>query len=195
MEKLPYIIGLIAAVVLSIGFSGGELYKLPPGRVAPDPPLQQNVSFQKKWKKGDFVITPLATFEINARVIRRARYYFDSSASLSPVDLVLGWGPLSDSTILNKITFSQGGRFYYWSTKTPPVSKSVIKTHTANMHMIPANDKIRSQLLKLRTDDVVTLKGYLIRADRADGRRWVSSLTRQDSGPGACEVVWVEELL
>jgi hypothetical protein len=36
--------------------------------------------------------------------------------------------------------------------------------------------------------------GYLVEVRGRDGFRWRSSLTREDTGNGACELVWVEKL-
>jgi hypothetical protein len=41
---------------------------------------------------------------------------------------------------------------------------------------------------------VVALTGYLVEVRGPDGFRWRSSLTREDTGNGACELVWVEKL-
>jgi hypothetical protein len=46
----------------------------------------------------------------------------------------------------------------------------------------------------VRTGSVVRLEGYLVEARADDGWRWRSSLTREDTGNGACELVWVERL-
>ncbi|MBI2267757.1 MAG: hypothetical protein HYU64_21745, partial [Armatimonadetes bacterium] len=66
--------------------------------------------------------------------------------------------------------------------------------HTSNMHMIPANPMVGRMLKSIRREDVITLRGYLVQADGTDGWSWTSSLSRDDSGPGACELVWVETL-
>lgn len=63
------------------------------------------------------------------------------------------------------------------------------------MHMIPANDEIKSRLKKVRVGQVVALSGYLVRVQGADGWHWNSSMTRRDSGDGACEVVWVKDIV
>lgn len=41
---------------------------------------------------------------------------------------------------------------------------------------------------------IVRFHGYLIEARRDDGWHWRSSLTRNDTGNGACELIWVEDL-
>jgi hypothetical protein len=35
------------------------------------------------------------------------------------------------------------------------------------------------------------MEGDLVRARNSEGRQWISSLTREDSGSGACEVFYV----
>lgn len=64
--------------------------------------------------------------------------------------------------------------------------------HSANMHMIPSSSAVARHLRAVRVGHVVRFAGYLVSARAADGWRWDSSLSREDSGPGACELVWVE---
>ena len=139
-------------------------------------------------------VAPLASFDIRARVIRSERYHFGGVADLSPVDLVLGWGAMSDSAVLKQISFSQGGRFYHWWTSNFPVPRRVIETHSANMHMIPANGALARQLKSIRSGNMVHLKGWLVEVTNREGFRWTSSLTREDTGGGACELILVESL-
>jgi len=144
--------------------------------------------------KPGYEIRPLARFELEARVLGVERYHFDRGANLSPVDLVLGWGRMSDSTVLDRIAISQGGRVYYWRTPQFPIPRREIETSSANMHMVPANEEVARQLKGARPGHVVRLAGYLIEARGTDGWRWKSSLTRTDTGNGACELIWVERL-
>jgi len=46
----------------------------------------------------------------------------------------------------------------------------------------------------VRTGQIVALSGYLVRVQGPDGWHWNSSMTRSDSGNGACELVWVQDL-
>ena len=72
--------------------------------------------------------------------------------------------------------------------------RGIVESHTANMHMIPAGDEIASGLTSLRPGHIVRLKGYLIEVRSPEGWHWRSSLTRTDTGRGACEIVYVESL-
>ena len=85
-------------------------------------------------------------------------------------------------------------RVFSWWTKSFPVTREVIETHSANMHMIPANAEIETQLESIRPGNMVHIKGLLVEVTTKEGRRWKSSLTRTDRGFGACELVLVESL-
>lgn len=142
--------------------------------------------------KGDVSVKPLATFSISARVLSRADYHWDSRASVSPVDLALGWGRMSDSAVLDKMEISQSMRFFYWRVKQFPIPEQEIIESAANMHLIPANAVVEREIKRTHVGDIVTFDGYLVEAEWPNGAKWTSSLTRSDSGPGACELVWVE---
>ena len=46
---------------------------------------------------------------------------------------------------------------------------------------------------KARQGDLIYLKGYLLYIEASDGWRWKSSLKRNDTGNGSCELIWVKE--
>jgi hypothetical protein len=168
--------------------------KHPPGMLAPADPVQTKIAEPKPFRRGKYSVTPLAEFEIKARVLSSKRYHFDSGAKVSPVDLALGWGRMSDSAVLDKISIRQSSRFYHWRTRQYPIPRQEIVTHSANMHMVPADDRIAASLKGVRAGHVIELRGYLIRLDRDDGWHWKSSLARGDAGKGACELIWVTAL-
>jgi hypothetical protein len=166
-----------------------------PGVVAAAAPLQTALEdAAPRLSKPGYQIQALARFELDARVLGVEHYRFDRGADLAPVDLALGWGRMSDTAVLDRITISQGARFYHWSTPQYPIPRREIETSSANMHLVPANEEVARQLSAVRRGNMVRLSGYLIEARGADGWRWRSSLTRNDTGNGACELIWVERL-
>lgn len=44
-------------------------------------------------------------------------------------------------------------------------------------------------------EQVLQLAGKLVRVDAPDGWHWQSSLTREDTGHGSCELVYVESVI
>ncbi len=155
---------------------------------------QQASTNQTNLTLNDYTIRPLQSFEIKARVLSTAHYFVGREADLAPVDLVLGWGPMSDEAVLSKIDISQSHRFYYWHVDAFPIARDQIETNSANMHMIAADSTIEKTLKSIRPGQVVKLSGYLVEVNAADGWHWRSSLSRTDTGNGACELVYVKTL-
>ncbi len=187
-------LGLLSATALlvALGWWRGRTVTHPPGLLAPLDPVQTEPVSRVPWRFHGYRITPLAGFEIRARLLSRERYWFDHAADLSPVDFALGWGRMSDSKVLDAISIRQGGRWYYWSASPMPIPAGEIISHSANMHMIPATPAVAHRLLEARAGQIVHLEGNLVRVDGKDGWTWESSLSRTDTGDGSCEVVWVE---
>jgi len=157
-------------------------------------PLQTETLVEPFTFKG-FNIYPLAEFHIRARVLGRENYYLDKESRLSPMDLALGWGNMARQEITSQLDINQGARWYHfrWKEK-PPLPVDEILSSSANMHMIPANKKVASMLQKIKTGQMVGIKGQLIEVEGYNNWRWKSSLTRNDTGAGACEVVLVESI-
>ena len=165
------------------------------GALVPEAPEQVSRAGLPSFSVAGYRITPAAEFSLRARVLSTEKYRVGREADLSPIDLALGWGPMSDSAVLERLQISQGSRFYFyrWSGQ-PPIPPSAIVENSANMHMIPANGEIRERLEKVREGQVIAVSGYLVRVLSADGWHWNSSMTRSDSGNGACELVWVKNV-
>jgi len=163
-----------------------------PGVLAAEDPQQTAVNAAQPQTINGFQVTPLAGFNIKARVLASTNYHLGREAELSPVDLALGWGRMSDETVLKQIDIRQSNRFYYWHVDAFPIPREEIESHSANMHMIPADARVEKILKSARVGQLVQLRGYLVEAKSADGWRWQSSLTRHDTGNGACELVLVQ---
>lgn len=157
-------------------------------------PEQHAIAGSTEYTLYDYRIIPLADFSIEARVLSAKHYNLGREADLAPVDLALGWGRMSDEAVLSRIEISQSGRFYFWRTEDFPIPREEIETHSANMHMVPADALVERQLTQVRPGQIVTITGQLIEAQASDGWRWRSSLTREDTGNGACELVLVKSL-
>lgn len=160
-----------------------------PGNLPPRT-AQQNGS----WRVAEHTLSHLQDFQLEARILGREDYYFDRGAKLSPTDLALGWGPMANPEVLRHISISQRNRWYFWRAEQLPIERRQIEINSANMHMIPATAEIAKTLSKLKPGQQIRLVGQLVRVDGDDGYRWVSSLSREDTGDGACELIWVEQL-
>jgi hypothetical protein len=167
----------------------------PDGVLAPGDPQQTEAADGGKVHLGRWTLSVRADYRITARILASERYHFDALSDLIPEDLALGWGPMSDNRVLRSIDISQSNRFYFWRVAEPsPLSKDLIITHSANTHVIPQNALIKRQLSRLRPGQVVTLSGELVDGLRDDGLWIKTSMVRNDTGAGACEVMLVNDV-
>ncbi len=191
---MKYAVLLAASLtIIVLVFTEGEVSH-GPGMVAPETPVQSNLQHAESFRVDQYQITPLADFQVTARVLSKERYYFGRESELSPLDLALGWGPMSDEEVLRKIKITQSARWYYWKSRDLPIRKSIVVSHSANMHIIPATEELRDRLIHVRKGEVISFTGKLVKITARDGFHWESSMSREDSGGHSCEVVWVESL-
>lgn len=192
--------------VIFVGLIAGALWQLArqwelrpvhtgDGPTAPAEPLQTEIGTTPPVIHGRWKLTARARYDITARVLSREDYGFDPMSDLVPEDLALGWGPMSDSRVIRAFEITQSARFYSWRPLNEwPISRQDVIEHSANTHVIPADSSIRSQLARLRVGQVVHLTGLLVDANRNDGAFVRTSLSRSDTGAGACEVMLVERV-
>ncbi len=160
------------------------------------PPIQQPINTGGAYYEYDgYAITPLASFQLEAKVLSTKGYSWGREANFSPIDLALGWGPMADDAVLDRIEVSQSGRWYQWQTAVYPIPRKSIEISSANMHLIPSSPDVASTLHSVEPGHVVRLLGYLVEVKSSDGWQWRSSLTRNDTGGGACELILVEKLV
>ncbi len=196
MSKLQILLIVLCLYGAYNGWNHRE-FRQAPGVLVNEEPLQLPIPEGVKSSAlyNGTVIDFLASYKIKARILSRERYWIDRGAKYSPIDFALGWGPMSDSSNIEKLKISQNDRFYFFSYKSedyPDPTK--ITLNSANTHIIPSNPDVKDQVLKLRVGQVVTLTGYLVRVNHPDGSDWKSSLTRSDTGNGACEILWVTKV-
>jgi len=166
---------------------------LPPLVARGQAPLQSDVPDSlAPFQLEDASLQPLAGFSVDARVLSREDYGFGREADYSPTDLALGWGRMTDDAVLSKLDIGQSSRWYHYRWQgDPPIPPREIIDSSANMHMIPSDRTVASALHEVKPGERVRIDGWLVQVDAKDGWHWRSSLTRHDTGGGACEVVYV----
>ena len=192
MKKLFFILIALGVFWKFYNYTGSV--SLGPGVMVSEVPLQESVSSTISHKFDDYTINEIATFRIKAKVLAKKNYYLGRESDLSPTDLALGWGNMSDESILDKIEISQSNRFYFWRVESFPIPRKEIETHSANMHLIPADESVARIIGEIRNGDIVEISGSLVNVIAQDNWRWRSSQTRNDTGKGACELILVKNL-
>jgi hypothetical protein len=147
----------------------------------------------------EYTISALAKYDITALVVSKYNYWYDDwRAKVAPYDVALVWGDLAKPENEKYVTYSQFGRWYYYRWRgDSPYDENFIIRHSSNNHIIPANDIIKRAIASLRKRRAVRLEGYLVNVDGKEHGRpfwWHSSLTRDDTGDGSCELFYVNKV-
>ena len=197
-------LGIVGAIIILIGayffFTGGRTRAVagigePVQVEAEGQAVMDDVAGYK------VTINYLYEYDIKALVVHTHNYYgLGVSDKLAPRDFALAWGKVAEYNDRIDFHWSQSGRWYRWHTKTyeeiiPVGGEDGVNHCSCNNHIIPANAAVKSEIKKVKKGDYIELKGYLVNvnANKPDGSTfyWNSSTTREDTGDGACEVIYV----
>lgn len=170
-------------------------------------PIQSNTSGSTmKIVDGEYInISFIASYDIQGRVVDVQNYFeYTTQNKLSPRDIGIVWGNLVKDSYNEKITWSSSGnRFLNWHVNdgawlSSIGGRSYINLHFSNNHLIPSNDDIKLLIKKIKKDDFIQIKGYLVNVnyttDNGGYVYWNSSTSRSDTGNGACEVIYVTDI-
>ncbi len=133
---------------------------------------------------------------VTGRVLSTRRYFSGIEEKVSSVDLALGWSWLAENAIVDQLNFTQNDRrLYYQSKSLLPLTTDQIAANSSNNHIIAANDEVEDTVEGLQKDDLVTLSGFLVNVKYGDDWHWDTSVSRTDEGDGACEIIYVTEVI
>lgn len=205
---------LICALSALIGWFGKDDFRsatprdralLPPLQTAAVPSTA--IAFQKDGYA--YTLTPRFNYDISGLVLHRLAYnqWFSLSRTdeVFTLDLCLMWGNnLASGAYLNPtLAVEQDVRFCVYRYQ-PGAGAPVLNGALSNNHMVVSDPAIQSVLDDISAGDQVRITGKLVDVQAsalgATGqfesrqREWRTSTTRNDSGAGACEIIYVENV-
>jgi hypothetical protein len=168
-------------------------------------PLQE-VTDQRQFtaiiKGYTYTITPRATYHIAGLVVSQHRgdALFNMYHQADPgnvEDVCVVWGEAIANGSYRKVTYTSGEFtcYFSWSGRLdPPFNPEKM----SNNHLIPADDLVAHRIRGLRIGDQIRMIGLLVDYNVSSNGRNVftrqTSLTRKDTGNGACEILYVTDL-
>ena len=195
---------LVIVAVLAVAFyMGNPPPKHKSAAGLPDPTqIPATGEVNMKLEEYDVNIKYKASYKIKALAVSTKNYSGTSIPDLlAKKDVALAWGSVAENNEKVDFNWSQDGRWYKWMVtdgsqlSAAGLSESDVNRHSANNHLIPADGEIKKEISKIRKGDIVEITGYLVslKATKPEGETydWNSSLTRTDTGNGACELIYV----
>lgn len=203
--------GLKILFVLSLGVCVVSFFmrtKLPePEELLEDlavDPVQMETAvepFELEKSNVQWQIEPLYEYSVKGLVVSAKRYDFMAmldSSHFYPLDLCLVWGDNLQNEAYRKARFWQDHRWCLWQTTC---KVSLNGKQVSNNHLVPVSDEIYKKMQKAKKGDQVLVEGYLISAEgkaleeaskyTPEQMKYESSTSRDDSGGGACEFIYV----
>jgi hypothetical protein len=147
-------------------------------------------------KKNGYKLKFLYSFEMEGRVVSSKRYNWDNMSNILTHDIGIVWGKISKTNIFNQFNWNQKNRFLIYSIREDKLKKigseKYINSHIANIHLIPKDWYMEKEFNKISPYDIIYIKGYLVDI-QSKSKIALTSISRSDSGPGACEIIYVSE--
>ncbi len=190
---LLFFLGCEKAQITGVGSEGIDFSQ---GPVQSSLPSSEPIL--KETREGRFTLTPLTEYKLTGMVVS-VRSYSDGWESLvSPYDLAIVWGKLTEPEYERFISYSQRDRWYFYRyQKDCPLDETYIISHSSNNHIIPDNENIRRALKTIKKKDKVVLEGFLVNVKgnyKGQEVYWNTSLSRSDTGNGSCEIIYVSKI-
>ena len=189
LAKSLLMVFLIGAIFWGLALISGEPYQ---GHIAE--PVQTYLANPQTinilGETGYVGLSLVAEYTVEG-VVKGKKKYSDYPSQVSAYDLALAWGDLNKAEIDELISYSQSGRWYYYRySPSNLVSKDYIANHSANVHLIHRDQAVLNEIKRIGKNDHVRLEGYLVNVNFKDSP-WRTSLSRADTGNGACEIIYV----
>ncbi|HEY4909834.1 MAG TPA: hypothetical protein VIJ73_10055 [Methylomirabilota bacterium] len=149
-----------------------------------------------------YTLTPRAVYDISGLVVSQHRgdalLNLDHKADPGNIkDVCVVWGEAISNGAYQRMKYASGEFTcsFSWSGRlTPPFNPEKI----SNNHLIPADAAVAKRIRAIRIGDQVRMKGLLVDYTVTSQGREIftrrTSLTRSDTGNGACEILYVTEI-
>ncbi len=202
-------IGLLVAVAASLYFAVRDVPL--PETVRIRPQVMESEPRQEATDRAPFTVTiagytyrltPRAAYDITGLVVSQHRVdaLFNLYHQADPGnvrDVCVVWGESIANGSYREVQF-WSGEFtcsFAWTTASSPPFRP---EHASNNHLLPADAAIARQIGALEVGDQIRMTGLLVDYTVSkDGREIftrTTSLTRGDTGNGACEILYVTGL-
>jgi hypothetical protein len=155
-------------------------------------------AFQKGYV---YTVDPVAAYEIWGLVVSShyAGSFLDITHEtakdyLNIKDLCLLWGKNLESGAFRKLKFWNRDFTCFYSWTEPASGQAFSASHISNNHLITGDRGLRKIIRSVRRGDQVHFRGWLAAyGHKGSGARRGTSTTRNDTGGGACETVYVTQ--
>jgi len=175
-----------------------ELYQEPIQTETEKPPF--------KVERGGIIydITPLFNYELYGLVVSEHNskswldyYHEEWKDFINFKDVCVVWGDNVETEVYQELKFHNGSFTCYIDSKSGADKTAVFQkfkdSALSNNHLLSENDIINQKIMRAEEGDQIYLKGYLVQYSQQDEFKRGSSVSRTDTGNGACETIYITD--
>lgn len=187
---------ILLVIITFLGYYFWSTYPIShgPGEMAPEKPIITRINWEKSVLYKEVEIIPIRKISAQVRIIKKEAYYFDSRSKLSPLDLLIGWGELSDERNLDNIRFHLSKRYFNYTTIKPTIQLDKILEQISLWHIVPSSELVEEEIKKLREGNIVQLEGYIVDIESKVGIEWKSEIKKLNNSQLPNTIVFVTKI-
>lgn len=198
---LPALLVAIGVLYSLRGFRGCPTggVEVAPLALGPEPfqeelATPETVTIEREGKT--FHIRQTHRYRVVGEVLSASTYSLAFTNDFFDVDIGLAWGDHVED-LKSRYSFYQDNRWLFWRSSEPvsEADREDVTTHVGNQHIIPAegHPSIDRAVRWAKEGDRVALEGFLVTILDSSWQPLARSSTRrEDTGGGACEIVWLD---
>lgn len=193
-----------SALGLALGFwnrnslPGGVAFNEPLSHTPRQRPITE-APLQVSFAGVDYRVEPLFDYELYGLVVSyrqhdgRSLMHRRANDHLNVADVCVVWSDTAFSEYLNRLDFWNGIFTCNVQTSDSAAWSHFHMNQLANNHLITADNYLRDRIGEMRVGDQIRIRGQLARYGARDGPVRGTSTTRDDTGDGACETIFVKD--
>ena len=146
-----------------------------------------------------YTVEPQFEYELRGLIVSYRQHDGESTMHrrsndhLNVADLCVVWGDTAASPHLAKIDFWNGIFTCNFRTSDSEAWASIRLDQISNNHLISGDDFVRERVASVRIGDQILIRGWLASYGSGSAKRGTST-TRDDTGDGACETIFLNDL-
>ena len=199
------IIVVLSFAVLVVSFWNrndipGRIDVLPALANEPEQTRSNKADFQVNFRDIDYKVRPKYRYALEGLVVSFRHHDGDTSRMhrlsndhLNMLDVCVVWGSNASPELLKKLTFWNGVFTCNVKTRDWEAWDAFDMVALSNNHLLSDDLWIRDQVQKIRIGDQIRVEGWLSSYGTRTGNERGTSTTREDTGDGACETIWVDD--
>jgi len=122
----------------------------------------------------------------DSRMHRRANDH------LNMLDVCVVWGDNAAGDHIRKLNFWNGIFTCNVETRDLDAWNQFRMNQLSNNHLLSDDDYVREQVMGIRVGDQIRVQGWLASYSNETGSKRGTSTTREDTGDGACETIFID---